>query len=322
MRKVLITIGILLTVIFLFLYLLISPLLFLIDKDADIQVDKDSLIKHVETLTSIKYPRNYSNINSLNKIAAYISNEFKKLNCDVKYQTFEVNWKEYKNVICSFTPEKKEKVIIWAHYDVAWNLPWADDNASWVAWLLEIARITNESNLDDIDYWIEFVAYTLEEMPYFRTENMWSAIHGKSLKDSNTKVKLMISLEMIGFFTEADNSQKYPLKQMSLYYPNKWNFIAVVWKFGQSLITKKVKKYIQQVSNVPAYSLNWFSFIKWIDNSDHRNYWNHWYNAVMITDTSFYRNPNYHKASDTINTLDFDKMSEVVKWVYWAIINM
>ena len=226
-----------------------------------------------------------------------------------------------KKISANYLNLTKQKVVIWAHYDVHWNLPWADDNASWIAWLLEIARLINNKDLD-LDYWIEFVAYILEEMPYFRTENMWSAIHSKSLKDANTKVKLMISLEMIGYFTDSENSQKYPLKQMKLYYPDKWNFIAVVWKFWQSIITKKVKNNIQQVSDIPAYSLNWFSFIRWIDNSDHRNYWNDWYKAVMITDTSFYRNPNYHKAWDTINTIDFDKMSEVVKWVYWAIINM
>ena len=321
MKKVLIIIGVLLTIMCLFLYLLISPILFVIDKDIDIQVSIDNLKTHVLTLTSANYPRNHKNTNSLNNIANYIFTEFEKSECEVRYQVFYVKWKEYKNVICSFFPGNKEKVIIWAHYDVAWNLPWADDNASWIAWLLEIAWLINNTDLY-LDYWIEFVAYTLEEMPYFRTENMWSAIHSKSIKDSNTNVKLMISLEMIGFFTDSENSQKYPFKQMKLYYPNEWNFITVVWKFGQSMITKKIKKHVQQVSDIPIYSLNWFSFIRWIDSSDHRNYWNNWYNAVMITDTSFYRNPNYHKPSDTIDTLDFDKMSEVVRWVYWAVINM
>ena len=321
MKKIWIVILIVILSLSILMYLLVTPIIFVFDKDVDINVDKDNLRKDVQVLVSEDPSRNYKNTWSLNRVASYIFKEFEKLKCQVKFQTFQVNWIEYKNVICSFFPEKKEKVITWAHYDVAWDLPWADDNASWVAWLLEIARLVSKSDLD-IDYWIEFVAYTLEEMPYFTTENMWSVIHSKSIKDWNTKVKVMISLEMIGYFTDLEGSQKYPYKQMKLYYPNKGDFITVVWKLGQSTITRKVKKHIKQVSDIPTYSLNWFSSIKWIENSDHRSYWNDWYKAVMITDTSFYRNPNYHKATDTINTLDFDKMAEVVKWVYWAVVNM
>jgi hypothetical protein len=150
---------------------------------------------------------------------------------------------------------------------------------------------------------------------------MGSAVHAKSLADSDVKVKFMISLEMIGFFSEEPGSQSYPLFFLKWFYPNKANFIAVVGSLRQRKIVNHMKKYMSQGSNIDVYSINAPTFIPGIDFSDHVNYWKHKYNATMITDTAFYRNPNYHKKTDSIETIDFDKMAEVIKGIYWAIVN-
>jgi hypothetical protein len=147
---------------------------------------------------------------------------------------------------------------------------------------------------------------------------MGSYIHAKSMFDQRIKVRAMISLEMVGYFTDQHNSQKYPLQLMKLCYPNKGDLIAVVGNCKSRSLIKHQKRSLSKTS-LPVSSLSAPSVITGVDYSDHRNYWKFGYKAVMVTDTSFYRNPNYHKATDTIDTLDFEKMKEVVKGIVWAL---
>ncbi|MEM9025135.1 MAG: M28 family peptidase, partial [Bacteroidota bacterium] len=105
-------------------------------------------------------------------------------------------------------------------------------------------------------------------------------------------------------------------------YPSRGNFIAVVGKLGQGNWVRHVKKHMKAASDLPVHSINAPASIPGIDFSDHLNYWNEGYRALMITNTSFYRNKNYHQASDTPETLDYGRMGEVVKGVYWAMANV
>lgn len=287
----------------------------------DIPVNKERLYSDVKQLTSIDPPRNFINISSLNQSANYILSQFNKLKCKVDIQNFTVQNNEYKNIICSFGPADRERIIIGAHYDVCGNQPGADDNASGIAGLLEIARLIDELK-PGLKNRVDLVAYSLEEPPFFRSESMGSAIHAKSLIDSDVKVKAMISLEMIGFFSEKTGSQQYPVFFLKWFYPKKANFIIVVGKLWQRKIVKHMKKYMIQGSNIEVYSINAPTSIPGIDFSDHLNYWRYKYDAVMITDTSFYRNPHYHEKTDSIETLDFNKMAEVIKGIYWAVVNL
>ena len=125
---------------------------------------------------------------------------------------------------------------------------------------------------------------------------------------------------MIGYFTDVPKSQEYPLSLMKLVYPTTGNFIGIVGNFSSSKLVKHVKTHMK-VTNIDVESLVSPSLLPGVDFSDHLNYWAFDYKAVMVTDTSFYRNPNYHKKTDTIDTLNFEKIGEVVKGVYWAIIN-
>ncbi len=289
------------------------------EKKPAIFVDKTRLYSDIEKLTSIEPPRNFRNIFSLNKAAEYIYNEFKKLKCKTELQKYKVDGNEYKNIICSFGPENAERVVVGAHYDVCGDQPGADDNASGVAGLLELARLIDSQN-PDLKYRIELAAFTLEEPPFFRTEAMGSAIYVRALYQSGIKIKAMLCLEMIGFFSEEPNSQSFPIGLLKPFYPSKGNFIAVVSKLSQRKIVRHVKKLMVQGSNIDVYSLNAPEILPGIDFSDHLNFWKYGYQAVMITDTSFYRNSNYHQKTDTIETLNFDKMAEVIKGVYHAIV--
>jgi len=289
--------------------------------DKNIPVNKDRLYADVEKLTSVTPPRNHANLSSLNTVADYISDEFKKLDCKAEFQKYTANGYEYKNVLTSFGPKEGARVIVGAHYDVCGNQPGADDNASAVAGILEIARLINELK-PELKHRIDLAAYALEEPPYFRTKYMGSAVHAKSLSKANISVRVMINLEMIGYFSEKEHSQKYPLFFLKWLYPEKANYISLVGKVRQHKIVNEVKRFVKQASDIDVQSANVPRFIPGIDFSDHLNYWNENYEAIMVTDTAFYRNPNYHSASDTIDTLDFDKMAEVVKGIYWAVVNL
>ena len=131
---------------------------------------------------------------------------------------------------------------------------------------------------------------------------------------------IMICLEMIGYFSDKPDSQSFPAPFMRLFYPDKGDFIAIVGKLGQGKIVRKVKKAMRKASDLPVYSINAPRFIPGIDFSDHLNYWLAGYPAVMITDTAFYRNNNYHTISDTYDTLNYNKLADVVAGIYQTVL--
>ncbi len=297
---------------------------FNVEESEGVTVQSTRLYKDVETLVSTTKPRNYKNIENLNDVAKYIKNEFQQANPDSVYeQVFNVRGQKnvYKNVICAFGPKNASRIVIGAHYDVCQNQPGADDNASGVAGLLELVRLFGE-NKPDLKYRYEFVAYTLEEPPFFRTTAMGSAMHARYLKDHNIRVKAMICLEMIGYFSEEEKSQEYPSGILKTIYPSVGNFIAVIGKLSDNGLTKSFKKGMKEVMTLGVESLNAPAWIHGVDFSDHMNYWDAGFPAIMITDTAFMRNKNYHQKTDTIDTLNFDKMADVVKGVYNAILQM
>lgn len=270
----------------------------------------------METLTLSFAPRNWRHTNNLDKSADYISQHFKKAGAVVEYQTFTVQGKQYRNVIGRFGVGKGSKIVVGAHYDVYGETPGADDNASGVAGLIELAYLIGR---DAPNREIEVVAYTLEEPPFFTTRLMGSAIHAKSIATEKQNIAGIIVLEMIGFFSDEWGAQTYPLPLLHLIYPNRANFIAVVGPWHQGQWMQTVKTTMQGTTDLPVYSIRAPSAITGSDFSDHRNYWPYGFNAVMITDTAFYRNKAYHLSGDTPDRLDYRKLGKVVVAVFEAI---
>ena len=159
----------------------------------------------------------------------------------------------------------------------------------------------------------------LEEPPFFASEQMGSYIHAQSLAKENIPVKAVIVLEMIGYFSNEPDSQRYPDDRMKLIYPSTGNFIAVVGNFKSALLTMKIKRLMKRHIKTRALIAP-PALIPAVDLSDHRNYWELGYNAVMITDTADYRNPYYHTIDDTYDTLSFENMKKVVEAVAWSIL--
>jgi len=295
-----------------------QPLIWIANVFPPISVDPARLEIHVRALSESFGPRDESHPENLDRCAAYIRREFESAHARVSEQPFTVDGKTYRNVIAHFGPETKEVVVVGAHYDTDGPFPGADDNASGVAGLLEIARLLGAAQLP---VRVELVAYTLEELPFFRSEQMGSAMHAKALKREGAVVRVMFSLEMIGYFSDAPDSQQFPFSALSLFYPSEGNFISVIGKMGAGTLVRKIKRAMAEATSLPVYSINAPRLIPGVDFSDHLSYWQEGYPAVMITDTAFYRNANYHTMWDTAERLDYRRMSQVVEAVYAAVIN-
>jgi hypothetical protein len=283
-----------------------------------VSADPARLSMHVNKLAMDLYPRVANFGGHLNEAAAYMKAQFLLNTPRVSEQAYEVKGVTYRNVIAKFGPETGSITVIGAHYDSCWITPGADDNASGSAALLELSRIFKERPPKEA---VELVAYTLEEPPFFGTSYMGSFVHAQSLKEKGADVRVMISVEMIGYFSEDTASQKYPMKVLEYVYPDKGNFIAVVGRFTDTFQTQRIKYAMSKASPIKVETLSAPSDLMEIGLSDHRNYWEQGYKAVMITDTAFLRNQNYHQRSDTPETLNFKKMAEVVDGIAGVVLD-
>lgn len=279
------------------------------------RTDPDMLRRHVEFLSQEVFPRNIRYPENLDRAADYIREALSLTGARVSDQEYEAGGVECRNIIAHFGPDKEKLLIIGAHYDACGDQPGADDNASGVAGLLELARLLGERNYDSP---IMLIAYSTEEPPFFRTKDMGSAVHARSLRTNNIEIHGMICLEMIGYFCDRQLTDNVFLR---ILYPRSGDFIAVVGRWSDRSLIRKIKKCFRGASDLRAFSYSG-PIIIGADLSDHLNYWLEGYQAVMITDTAFLRNPHYHTSSDTADTLDYQRMASVVDGVLSSIFHL
>lgn len=291
--------------------------IFLFGTSAYSQSDTIRIKELLIELTKTSKPRNYQNPDQLNETAEFIYGYFRQYADTVFYQTYLVNGITYGNVVARFGDTINERLIIGAHYDVCGNQEGADDNASGIIGLLELARMLRTQKQQKN---IELVAFTLEEPPYFRTDYMGSFIHAQSLKQSNAKVSGMICLEMIGYFKEAKHTQDYPIGFLKLFYGSRGNYITVVNKFSKGKAARKFTRQMDRFAKLPVKKFNGPKSLTGIDFSDHLNYWKMGFSACMVTDTAFYRNKNYHQKTDEMGTLHISKMALVIDGIFFSIL--
>jgi len=252
-------------------------------------------------------------IRKLDNAAGYIEEKFLSSGLSVERQPFTYRGNTYWNIIGKKEGPDKAVLVVGAHYDTVIGTPGADDNASGIAALLELARLSGNAPGKRP---VRFVAFCLEEPPVFFTSRMGSLVYANSLRDRKVQVFGMISLEMLGYYSEEKDSQYYPLPVFRMFYPNTGNFIAFVGNLSSRHFANDFKRVFKGASPFPAESLNSPSIIPGVDFSDHRSFWKNGYRAIMITDTAFYRNPNYHAPGDTLDTLDFKKMTALVSGLH------
>jgi len=256
-------------------------------------------------------PRSYLDRENLEKSSDYIFSSFKSSGYDCSYQSFRAGNFTARNVIAEKTGQihPHKILVIGAHYDTVEASPGADDNASGVAVLIELSRLLSDVNLD---YTIQFVAFTLEEPPFFTTALMGSKIFVKELKKSlsgnDTEIIGMICLESVGYYSKEKNSQQFPLPFLKHFYPDTGNFITVVSNIRSVRFSRKISGPLKKHSRLPVENFIGPSVVTGVDWSDHASFWEAGIPAVMLTDTALFRNPNYHDTSDTLEKLDYAAM--------------
>lgn len=275
---------------------------------------EEQLKTHLNKLTGIRPYRNCWNLDALEEAAAYIENEFRSYGLKTDRQSWTARSNSYDNVITKYRPDKEQRLVIGANYDVFGNQSGADDNTSGVAGLLVLAEQIMATK-PDLPYGIDFVAYCLEEPPFFGTADMGSYQHAQLLFNSKTPVIGMICLDMIGYFSTEPNSQNYPVPELAEQYPSIGNFIALIGHSDYSSFNKEIYRGMKQENRLNIESLEFSSNKGLAGLSDHRNYWLFGYPAIMINDTASYRNPNYHKKTDTPETLNYEIMEYVIQAV-------
>jgi len=272
-----------------------------------------TLEQHVRFLTAEGEWRSVHNAAGMARAADYIKRAFSGTGAAVSEQVYKAGPVETRNVIARFGLEARPRVVIGAHYDVFGDLPGADDNASGVAGLLELARLLDGMNLPTA---VELVAYSSEEPPFFGGPEMGSAVHAGALTKSSVQVVAMISLEMIGCYTERQPHQGIVLGTI---YPRHGRFVALVGRWADRDLVADAKKCFRGASALEVVSYSGPTGLG-ADLSDQRNYWAAGIPAFMVTDTAFMRNPNYHEATDTADTLDYPRMAQVVDGVFSTVV--
>lgn len=252
---------------------------------------------------------------SLKEVQGYIGAELAAYGFNVKEERFFFANQTYSNLVARFEKDVNlPRLIVGAHFDAVPGSPGADDNASGVAALLEAAKIYSDFYSDlapqvyPQPYCVEFVAFNLEEYGM-----AGSQAYVRKLKSDKTRLVGMLSLEMVGFTSQTSGSQKMPFF-LKPFYPDTGNFIGLVANTRSKGLLEKVRKVFESVKDLPTESLvlpaNGWVFPD-ARLSDHSPFWDAAFPALLVTDTSFYRNPHYHTGEDRIETLDLEFLTKV-----------
>ncbi len=279
---------------------------------------EDALRKHVEVLTVDIGPRTVFHGDSLARAARYIGDVFESSGLKVAEQVYRYRGQRVANLIA--TPAGVDRAaayyVIGAHYDTGPSTPGADDNASAVAVMLELGRRLPETRRPAP---VRLVAFTLEESPAFASRNQGSRRFVRERQKAGDRVLGAVILEMVGYTCPR---QHYPVVLRWAGYPSQGNFIGIVGNWHSRQFGRAVLKGFRANPHLPVESL-FVPLNGWLlpatRLSDHASFWDAGWPALMVTDTAFFRNPNYHLPSDTIDTLDFGFMAELVNSLECAL---
>jgi hypothetical protein len=267
------------------------------------------LYAHVDELATKVGERNVRRPESLKRAEKYIAEQFKALGYEVAMQEFDVDGVRVANVeaVLPGTQRPEQIFVLGAHYDSV-DSPAANDNASGVAALIELARLLKESKPAQT---IRFVAFVNEEPPFFLTPSMGSFVYARRCRERAEEITGMFSLETIGYYSNKPGSQRYPFP-LNYLYPDTGNFIGFVGNVGSRSFVRESVRLFRELVQFPSEGGAVPEFFEGVGWSDHASFWKFGYPALMVTDTAPYRYPYYHTPEDTIDKLDFESMARVV----------
>lgn len=272
------------------------------------QSDVAQLLRaHVHELSAVIGERHAGRPESLTRSVEYISASLQNAGYEPKLHGFELQGQTQFNVAATLPGKSKRVFVVGAHYDSVPNSAGADDNASGTAGVLALAYLLRQSMPNDT---IRFVLFANEEHPGLPAETMGSYAYARSCRENGDDIR-MIVLEMIGFFKQEENTQHYPFP-LNLVYPSQGNFLGFVGNWKNRKLVHDCIRAFRRSAKFPSDGVAAPDKLKDIGRSDHWGFWQFGYPAIMITDTANFRNPHYHKQTDTPETLDYDSMSRVV----------
>jgi Zn-dependent M28 family amino/carboxypeptidase len=287
---------------------------------ADEESIRDHLKHHVTQLAEAIGERNLDHYPSLQAAAEYLEATLKAMDYDVHSYAYSVDKDSVRNIEVQIGGAKSpaENLIVGAHYDTFGGTPGANDNASGVAALLELAQLLKTSKPD---HTIRLVFFVNEEPPYFQTEQMGSRVYARQLHDQKVSVSGMISLETIGYYSDEEGSQRYPAG-FGILYPYVGNFIAFVGNVGSRPLVRRAVKAFRRSADFPSEGVAAPSGLTGIGWSDHWAFWQQGYKAIMVTDTAPFRYSYYHRPLDTPEKLNYDRMVHVIAGLEKTILKL
>lgn len=278
---------------------------------------RESLQHHVNVLADDIGERHVRRPQALAAAAQYIEGALSSIGYAVHRQLYEAEGITCANleVECPGRGRPAELILVGAHYDTVEGSPGADDNASGVAAMLEIARLLRGWHLGCT---VRCVAFVNEEAPFFHSRAMGSAVYARAARARGDDIKIMLSLEMVGYFSSGPRSQHYP-PLLRFFYPERGDFIGFVSNLRSRFALVKVHEAFRSQCAFPSERLASPALVPGVSWSDQLSFWQMGYPALMVTDTAFYRNPHYHRFTDTPDKLDFESMACVTVGLAQAI---
>jgi hypothetical protein len=277
------------------------------------------LLADVQTLAGDIGERNVPRYPELKAAADYIEQSFTRAGLPTQRQGYDVDGRLCENIEAEIRGSTDEIVVVGAHYDSVEGAPGANDNASGVAAMLALSRRFAGTGGERT---LRFVAFANEEPGYFQTEKMGSWVYARRCKERGEHITAMVSLETIGYFSDAPGSQQFPVRGLGMLYPTTGNFIAFVANTSSRKLMRQAlgtfRKHAQLASEGAALP----TAIPGVGWSDHWAFWKHGYPAFMITDTAPFRYPHYHRRSDTPDKLDYDSMARLVSGLHEVVADL
>jgi Zn-dependent M28 family amino/carboxypeptidase len=277
----------------------------------------DRLREHVTRLAADIGERNVWRPEALERSAAYVEALLARNGARVSAQEYVAAGVTVRNVEAEVPGAGRagEIVVVGAHYDTVMGSPGADDNGSGVAALLEMERLLGDRAHERT---LRLVAFVNEEPPFFQTDEMGSLRYARRCRERRENVVAMLSLETIGYYTDAPHSQAYP-PPLGLVHPHTGNFIALVGDLHSRALVNRVGESFRRHADMPVEASAYPGWLPGVGWSDQWSFWECGYRALMATDTAHLRNPAYHTAQDTPETLDYQRMARVVAGIAGAV---
>ena len=274
------------------------------------QAVRDRLRAHVYALAEEIGERNVRRRAGLEQARDYIEAALRQAGYEPARLSFVYEDEPFDNVeaVLSGTAPSARAIVIGAHYDSAAGSPGANDNASGVAVLLEVARALRDQALPAP---LRFVAFTNEEPPYFAGPGMGSAQYVHDFAEPQRRIRAMLSLETVGLYRDEPGSQQYP-PLVGLLYPDRGDFIGFVGNRASRTLVRRCIGLFRAVATLPSEAAALPELVQGVDWSDQRAFWQVGIPALMVTDTAPFRDPHYHRATDTADRLDYTRMARLV----------